>query len=185
MSYQVHFYFCLVVYPQQPDTEYLKLFIPNREFARTKDIYSFVHNKFCDIHQVFGLKKNAAWMVCGKGYLITDFKAAESLVDGELLSFTDVDCVELVRSNSSVPSDYLEDPIQHIVDTEEQRQLGNNTETDVLVSREFLMAALAKLEDDWDRMESEWGPTPCGLDGAIARGEEPVIQHLRELLKKE
>ena len=45
--------------------------------------------------------------------------------------------------------------------------------------KKLLHQALAALELYWEKVDDEWGPEPGGLEGAILRGEEPVIIALR------
>ena len=46
--------------------------------------------------------------------------------------------------------------------------------------RQLLKEALEQIEDDWERIDGEWGPTEGGLAGGIARGKFPLIAALRK-----
>lgn len=47
------------------------------------------------------------------------------------------------------------------------------------MNKELLQQALAEIESYWEKVDDEWGPEPGGLEGAILRGEAPVIAALR------
>lgn len=53
----------------------------------------------------------------------------------------------------------------------------------VTVPRELLEQVLAEMELNFNQIDSEWGPTPGGLEGAIKCGEAEAIRQLREVLK--
>jgi hypothetical protein len=50
----------------------------------------------------------------------------------------------------------------------------------VFVPLEILETWLTQMEADWHHIDSEWGPTDGGLEGALSRGEYPEIAALRE-----
>lgn len=50
------------------------------------------------------------------------------------------------------------------------------------ITVEFLRTVLDQVENDWSRIDAEWGPTNGGLEAAIARGQEPVIAEMRRLI---
>ena len=53
----------------------------------------------------------------------------------------------------------------------------------ISISRDTLQRYLDQMEADWRQIDSEWGPTEGGLEGAVSRGEEPIISELRKILK--
>lgn len=55
-------------------------------------------------------------------------------------------------------------------------------EESIQVPREMLERWLSRMEADWLQIDLEWGTTPGGLEASVARGEEPEIAQMRELL---
>lgn len=51
-----------------------------------------------------------------------------------------------------------------------------------MTDRELLVACFERILEDWKRIDGEWGPADGGLEGAIARGEETLIQKIRKHL---
>jgi len=54
----------------------------------------------------------------------------------------------------------------------------------IKVPREMLERWLKEAEQDWHRIDSEWGPTKGGLEADIVNGNAPAIAEMRSLLGK-
>lgn len=52
----------------------------------------------------------------------------------------------------------------------------------VTMPRKLAEDILDTLEDDWHRIDGEWGPTKGGIEADIAAGECPEIAALRAIL---